>query len=131
MAEERKELQKAEPLDAERVEQAPAFIPAVDIVETDDRALLTVDLPGCDESSVEVHLEEGVLTVRGRVKPDDFPGHDLTYSEYRVGDFERTFTVSELVDSEKIEAKVRNGVLELTLPKVAAAQPKKIQVKVK
>ncbi len=132
MAKDDKELQKAEaqqPIEAERVDKAPVFAPAADILETEQGAVMLVDVPGCDDGAVDIRLEDGVLTVRGRVAPDQFPDHELTYGEYRVGDYERAFSVSELIDSEKIEAAVKDGVLRLTLPKVEAAKPKKIQVK--
>ncbi|MBM4037961.1 MAG: Hsp20/alpha crystallin family protein [Planctomycetes bacterium] len=133
MAKDDKELQKADPqqpIEAERVDRAPVFAPAADILETEQGAVMLVDLPGCDEGAVDIRVEEGVLTVRGRVAPGQFPGHELTYGEYRVGDYERAFSVSELIDTGKIEATVKDGVLRLTLPKVEAAKPKKIQVKV-
>ncbi len=122
--------QAQQPVEAERVERPVAFAPAADVFETDHGAVLLVDLPGCDESTVDVRIEEGVLTVTGRVKAEEHPDHELTYSEYRTGDFERAFSVSNLVDTEKIEATVKDGVLRLMLPKVEAAKPKKIQVKV-
>jgi HSP20 family protein len=110
--------------------RAPAFAPAADVFETKQGAVVLVDLPGCDEGSVDIRVEEGVLTIRGRVQPESHPGHELTYGEYRVGDFERSFSVSELIDTEHIEATVKDGVLRVTLPKTEAAKPKKIQVKV-
>ena len=132
MVKDDKELQKAEsqPIEAERVDKAPVFAPAADILETAEGAVLLVDMPGCDDGSVDVRLEDGVLTVRGRVAPEQFPGYELTYAEYRVGDYERAFSVSELINPEKIEAAVKDGVLRLTLPKVEAAKPKRIEVKV-
>lgn len=122
--------ESGQPIEAERVEKAPTFAPAADVLETDTGAVLIVDLPGCDEKSVDVRVEENVLTVTGRAERENLPDHELTYCEYRTGDFERSFSVSELIDTEKIEATVRDGVLRLTLPKVEAAKPKKIQVKV-
>jgi len=118
------------PADPEPSDRPPVFLPAVDIHETDDGAVLLADLPGCDEASVDVRLEEGVLTITGRVEPDDFPGHQLTHGEYRPGDFERSFSVSDIVDAARIKARVKDGVLRLDLPKAEAAKPKKIQVKV-
>ena len=119
----------AETREKEKRHDAPPLVPPVDIYESDDSAQLVVDLPGCDEASVEVRLEEGTLTITARADRPEFPGHQLTYSEYRPGDFERTFSVSDMVDTEKIEAAVKDGVLRLTLPKAEAAKPKKIEVK--
>ena len=123
------QAEQQQPVDAEVAGQEAALTPAVDIYETDDDGVLVVDLPGCDEGSVDITIEEGVLTVRGTVKPDDLPGLQPASAEYRVGDFERSFTVSELVDVEKVQASVKDGVLRLTLPKAEAAKPKKIEVK--
>lgn len=133
MANEAKELQKHEtqqPIEAQPVGQAPVFAPAADIFETDQGAVLLVDLPGCDEAAVDVRVEDGVLTVKGRVPPAALPGYELTYGEYRVGDYERSFSVSELIDTGKIAATVKDGVLRVEMPKVEAAKPRKIQVKV-
>ncbi|MFW6107441.1 MAG: Hsp20/alpha crystallin family protein [bacterium] len=132
MPEETKDLEKREersPVDAERVRSTAAFAPPVDIYETDEGAVLVADLPGCDREDVDIQYESGVLTIRGRVPEDRFPDHELTYAEYRAGDFERAFSVSELVDPEKIEATVRNGVLRVALPKAEEAKPRKIEIK--
>jgi len=115
------------PAEAERV-APPTFVPAVDIYETDEGAVLVADLPGCEVGNVDVHYEDGVLHIVGHVKPDEFPGHELTYSEYRVGEFDRTFSVSELVDPSKIQASVKDGVLRVLLPKAEEAKPKKINI---
>lgn len=109
--------------------ESATLLPPVDIYEYDEAAELLVDLPGCGESSVEVRIEEGTLTITGRAERPEFPGHQLTYSEYRPGDFERTFSLSDMVDTEKVKATVKDGVLRLTLPKAEAARPRKVEVK--
>jgi HSP20 family molecular chaperone IbpA len=118
-----------EHVDAEVVEDGPTFPPAVDIYETDEGAVLVADLPGCDEGSVDISLEDRELTLRGRVKPEAPEGLELATAEYRVGDFERTFTVSELIDTNAIRATVTDGVLRLTLPKAEVAKPRKIEIR--
>ncbi len=117
------------PQKSERQDTITAALPPVDIYESDDSAQLLVDLPGCDENSVEVRIEEGTLTITARADRPDYPGHELTYCEYRPTEFERSFSVSDMVDTEKVEATVKDGVLRLTLPKAEAAKPKKIEVK--
>ena len=129
MANKTPDPQTPEHVDAEVVDEGPSFLPAVDIYETDEGAVLVADLPGCDETTVDISIEDRELTLRGRVKAPEFEGLELTNAEYRVGDFERTFTVSELIDTSRIEATVRDGVLRLTLPKAEVAKPKKIQIK--
>jgi HSP20 family protein len=128
MTDETKDIQPT-PVEAEVDPDRPTFVPAVDIYETDEGAVLVADLPGCDESNVAISLEDGVLTIRGRVAPEAPEGLTLTAAEYRTGDFERSFTVSELVDPEKVEATFKNGLLRLTLPKAELAKPRKIDVK--
>jgi HSP20 family protein len=116
--------QATEPRTATKV-----FVPHVDIVESDDRITLVADLPGVDQSSLEVSVEKNVLSLRGRVSPAVPEGYQLAYSEYEVGNFERSFTISNDIDRNGIEAIVKDGVLRLTLPKAHHAQVQKIAVK--
>src|SRR5262245_10074237 len=106
------------------------YRPKVDIVETENGLRLWADLPGVDEKSIEIDLVDGVLTLRGRIATDDYENLEPRYTEYGVGDFEARFRLSSQIDGEKIQAKLRHGVLELDLPKVAAARPRKIEVAV-
>jgi len=128
MADER-DPQTPEPLEPEVADDSPTVVPAVDIVETEAGVLLVADLPGCDESNVEIAIEDRVLTVRGRPQADAPEGLDLAAAEHPPATFERTFTVSEIIDTEHIQATVRDGVLRLTLPKAEAARPRKIDIK--
>ena len=128
MADER-DPQTPEPLEPEVADDSPTVVPAVDIVETETGVLLVADLPGCDESSVEIAIEDRVLTVRGRPQADAPEGLELAAAEHPPATFERTFTVSEIIDTEHIQATVRDGVLRLTLPKAEAARPRKIDIK--
>jgi HSP20 family molecular chaperone IbpA len=132
MVNETKEMQKKEaetPPGLERTKVRKVYTPAVDIVERKDDILLIADMPGVDEHSVDITLEKNVLTISGAVE-DDFPReHRLALAEYGVGDFQRTFTLSDEVDSERIQATVSNGVLKLVLPKAEAVKTRKIAVK--
>jgi len=128
MADER-DPQTPEPLEPEVADDSPTVVPAVDIVETEAGVLLVADLPGCDESSVEIAIEDRVLTVRGRPQAAAPEGLELAAAEHPPATFERTFTVSEIIDTEHIQATVRDGVLRLTLPKAEAARPRKIDIK--
>ncbi|HKP55029.1 MAG TPA: Hsp20/alpha crystallin family protein [Chloroflexia bacterium] len=112
----------------ERTRAGRVFLPAVDIYETADSVVLVADMPGVDENSVDVNLEKNVLTIYGRVEPQYPAGHSLTYSEYRIGDYQRSFTVSNTIDWEKIQGTVKDGVLRLTLPKAGPAKTKKIAI---
>jgi HSP20 family molecular chaperone IbpA len=119
----------ATPQGVERTRTGRVYIPAVDIYETSDSVMLVADMPGVDESSLDVSLEKNVLTIYGRVEPQVPAGHSLAYSEYRIGDFQRSFTISNAIDWERIEGVVKNGVLRLTLPKAGPATTKKINIK--
>ena len=104
------------------------FMPRTEIFETPDSIVVLADMPGVDEKSVDITLEQNVLTMTGTVTPVAKPGHTLTYAEYEVGNFQRTFTISDEVDRDKIAATVKNGVLRLVLPKTAPARSRKITV---
>jgi HSP20 family protein len=114
---------------AEGTRNVPMFVPAADIYETKDTLVLSLELPGVEPDAVNVTLEKRVLTVTGHVRSIAPEGHSLTHHEYRDGDYERAFTVSEAIDGEKIQAELRDGVLRLTLPKSQPAPAKTIQVK--
>ena len=113
----------------ERTRTGKVYLPAVDIYETDQDVVLVADMPGVDENSVDVSLEKNVLTIYGRVEPQVPAGHTLAYAEYRIGDYQRSFTISNSINWERIEGVVKNGVLRLTLPKAGPATTKKISVK--
>jgi HSP20 family molecular chaperone IbpA len=116
------------PEGAEHTRTGRVFSPAVDIYETPDSVVLVADMPGVTEDSVDVNLEKNVLTIYGRVEPVVPAGHTLAYSEYRIGDYQRSFTISNAIDWEHISGKVRNGVLTLTLPKAGPAKTRRIAI---
>ncbi len=101
----------------------------MDIWEQDDALVVTADLPGCDESSVDITLEKGVLTIRGLPKIDTPEGFTLVYREYEPAEYLRTFTLPDEIDRPGVSAVVRHGVLTLTLPKAKEVQPRRIAVK--
>jgi HSP20 family protein len=114
--------------DAERTRDCVCFVPRVDIYETNDAIFVAADMPGVDETSVDITLENDILTINGYVEPVEPEGYQLAYAEYRVGDYERRFTLSNKIDQERIEATMKNGVLHLHLPK---AQPTTMTIDVK
>lgn len=125
-----KDLSKTENATAtERIRNVKTFVPRVDIYEAKDALFLIADMPGVDENSVDVELEKNILTIAGRVNIDETKEKSLVYSEYETGDYERTFTLSDEIDREKIHATVKDGVLHLELPKAEKVKPKKIAVK--
>lgn len=114
--------------DAERTRARVAFVPRADIYETEGEIVVVADIPGVDENSVDITLEKNVLTIDGYVEPQAPEGYSLAYAEYRVGDYQRRFTISNEIDREGIEAAVKDGVLHLRLPK-ATPTTQKIAVK--
>lgn len=113
---------------SESTRPGPAYIPAVDIYESKEAMTLIADMPGVPPENLDIDLNDGQLTIHGRVSPPPNMGTHLL-REYGVGDFYREFTLGRLIDQSRIEARIRDGVLILTLPKVDAAKPRKISVK--
>lgn len=112
----------------ERTRDEKIFIPAVDIIERPDDIIIISDVPGCDENSVDITLEKNILTINAQVIKDNIVDKRLVLNEYEVGDFQRVFTLSSEVDRDKIQAKVKNGLLKVILPKAAQAKSRKITV---
>lgn len=131
MSEMTMELEKKEAptsAEAEAVRAQRTFIPRIDIYSAGNEIVLVADMPGVDEHNVDVTLEKNLLTIRGRVVNQAPEGYNSVYSEYRIGDYERTFSLSDEVDRDKIEAVLTNGVLRLTLTKAEVAKARKIAV---
>jgi HSP20 family protein len=114
---------------AESTRNAPVFIPVTDIYETDDALFLTIEVPGVDPDAMNITLDKRVLTIAGRSVGHALEGYTLTHHEYRDGDYERSFTLAESIDGERIEAELKDGLLRLKLPKQQPAPAKSIQVK--
>jgi len=104
------------------------YQPDVDIYETRDALWLWADMPGVDETQINVNLAGGVLTIEGGVALEDYKDLSPTYTEYNVGNYLRRFTISSDIDTDAIKARVTNGVLELELPKAERAKPRRISV---
>src|SRR5690606_31726137 len=99
-----------------------------DIWEGDDAFVLYGDLPGVDPGSLDIQFENRQLTIHGKVCRR-CEGVNYMFSEYGIGDFHRSFTIGEAINSEAISAELCNGVLTLHLPKADEAKPRRIQVK--
>jgi len=109
-------------------EGRPVYMPPADVIEHDDAIVVTIDMPGVDEQSLDVKVEENVLSVTGRTSVADPQGYELLHRDYEPGHFERSFTLSSELDREGIKAQLKHGVLSLTLPKSQDTQPKRIKV---
>ena len=106
------------------------YTPKVDIWESANNFNIVAEMPGVDKNGVNIKIEERILTIIGRVQPVNFEGYNLALSEYKTGNFERAFQISDDINEDKIQATMANGVLTLVIPKKEAAKPKQIQVKV-
>lgn len=117
--------------DAETSGATASWIPAVDIHEYDDRFQIYVDLPGVDPARVDITLENGVLMLSGErtvEKAVERGEQTRVRTERGSGRFHRQFILPDSIDAENIEAKGRNGVLEISIRKHAKAQPRRIKV---
>ncbi len=111
---------------AELTKTGPAFSPDVDIYETDSEIVLLADMPGVTPDALTIDLRDSVLTLSGETTGTDNKAE--VFSEFQSGQYYRRFTLSEIIDQENINAQLIDGVLHLTLPKVAKATPRKITV---
>lgn len=116
-------------VETERTRTRKVYVPRVDIYETKDSIVLIANMPGVDEKSVDVTLEKDTLTISGSVESLSFSGHSVAYAEYDTGDYQRAFTISSEVDRNRIEAKVKNGVLRVILHKAEQVKARKIAIK--
>ena len=113
----------------EQTKPGLVFTPDVDIFETEKGITLLADMPGVKVEDLNIDLRENVLTLDGDVKKPEGQNEVELFTEYRTGKYYRQFNLSEIIDQSKIEAKMTDGVLRLTLPKVEAAKPRKITIK--
>ena len=107
------------------------WVPAVNILEREDAMVITADLPGLKAEDVEVTVEEGILSIRGERKLEETSeGETYHRVERMYGVFERTFTLPNSVDVDKIDARFSNGEMVLTLPKREESKPRSVKIKV-
>ena len=109
-------------------ENEPVYVPRVDIRETADHFTVVADMPGVDDKSVEATVQNRVLTIEGWSRPDKPQGHEALGQEFGCGRFRRDFTLPDSVDTDRIQARVKNGVLSVTIPKKDEVKARKIQV---
>lgn len=102
--------------------------PATDIYETEQGIVVVADMPGVTEKGLDVTLENNVLTLVGRAEWTDPEGREALHREFGPAEYRRTFTLAEDLDRENITARIKAGRLQVTLPKAAKAQPRRITV---
>ncbi len=106
-----------------------AFTPPIDIHEGPDGLTLEADLPGATENNLFIQLEDNVLSLHARIESPAPEGARLIHEEYHVGDYYRSFILSDEVDRERIAAELKNGVLRLSLPKADRARTRRIEIR--
>lgn len=106
----------------------PVFLPAADIYESPAGVIIRCDMPGVAESDLEVTIENKVLTVTGPQMGQGKEGCETLVSEYQTGVYQRTFGLSRDLDDSAVKARLKDGVLEIELPKAREAQPRRIAV---
>ncbi|MEW6351114.1 MAG: Hsp20/alpha crystallin family protein [Thermodesulfobacteriota bacterium] len=104
------------------------FLPAVDILETEKELIVMADIPGVDSKDVEIDLKDDTLSIVGRVVGEEPSDAAYLLTEYPIGNYFRSFKITDVVDQPKIKASIADGVLKLVLPKAAKAIPRKIPV---
>lgn len=118
-----------EPEPATAHEGRAAQTPLIDIHEGPEGLVLEADLPGVAEDGITIQLEDNVLTLHARVGSPAPDGARPLHEEYRVGDYFRSFILSDEVERARIAAELKNGVLRLSLPKAERAKTRRIEIK--
>ncbi|MFZ0107577.1 MAG: Hsp20/alpha crystallin family protein [Thiobacillus sp.] len=106
------------------------LMPLVNVFEDAAGITLYADLPGVPRDRLNLQVEADTLTIEGEVSLDTLEGMEATHAEIGLPRYRRVFTLSKELDSEKVSAELRNGVLKLRIPKAEHAQPRRIEVKV-
>jgi len=126
------EVQVQPKREVERAEESTrpmrAFTPSADIFETEEMLTVVLEMPGVSKDNVDINIENGMLTVEGRIDFEKYDGLKPVYSEYNVGPYRRSFRLSSQVDQSKIAAEMQDGIITLTLPKPEKAKPRRIEV---
>ncbi len=131
MANQSLEVQEKKELVSKGEKTSPAryYVPTTDIHETADALVVTMEMPGVDRGSIDAKVEDDVLRVEARIDAAKYEGMEPLYTEYNVGHFARSFSLSHMIDQGRIDAALNDGVLTLTLNKVQKAQPRQIEIR--
>jgi len=123
-------VQKKKEMEGKQEKTFPAryFVPTADIFETGDALTLVMEVPGVEKKDLDVSLQNGVLSVDGRIDFGKYEGFEPVYSEYNIGHYSRAFALSDQIDPAGISADLANGVLTLTLKKIKEAAARRIEI---
>lgn len=117
-------------MDMSNTTTQPALVPAVDVYEDSQGILLKADLPGVTNENLNVRVEADQLTIEGRVSLGESVQLDPVYGEVRVAQYRRVFALGRDLDTSKIDAGMKNGVLTLRIPKAEQAKPRRVEVRI-
>ncbi len=106
-----------------------SITPPIDIHEGPEGLTLEADLPGATDGNLRIQLEDNVLSLYAKIDSPAPEGAKLVHEEYRLGDYHRSFILSDEVDRDQITAELKNGVLRLFLPKAERARTRRIEIK--
>jgi HSP20 family protein len=104
------------------------YVPCTDIFENDQALVVVMEVQGVDRSDTSINVENNVLSVDGRISHSTYDALSPVYTEYNIGHYSRSFTLSNEIDQEGITARVDDGVLTLVLPKTKDAPPRQIEI---
>jgi HSP20 family molecular chaperone IbpA len=116
----------SETMDPARNERT--YVPVTDIYEKEDAILVRCDMPGVTQEQVDIHLDNYELEITAEQKAETPVGYELLVGEYDTGMFRRKFSIPQLIDRDRIRARLHNGVLDIELPKAEQARPRKIEI---
>jgi len=124
------EVQEKKELVSKEEKTVPAryYVPTTDIFETDDALTVVMEIPGVERQALEVNIENDVLRVDARIDFSKYEELEPLYTEYNIGHFTRSFTLSNNIDQQQISAQLDDGVLTLTLKKAKEAVPRRIAI---
>lgn len=112
----------------EKTKPGKFYVPDTDIYETDEALVVVMDMPGVEKKNIDIKVENNVLSVEGQIDFAKYENLKPVYTEYNVGHFSRSFSISRDIDSAGISAKIEDGVLTLRLPRAKEAAPRRIEV---
>lgn len=109
--------------------ETPAMVPAVDVIENEAGITVKADLPGVSKDNLHIRVDGETLTIEGQVNLGEVQKLEAVYAEIRTAQYKRSFVLSRDLDTSKIDATMKNGVLTLTVPKLEQAKPRRIPVR--
>jgi HSP20 family molecular chaperone IbpA len=124
------QVQHKREVEKERESTIPGrrYLPVTDIFETDQALTMVLEMPGVNKDSVDVRVENGILSIEGQVDLSKYQGLAPLYIEYNVGNYARSFQLSSKIEQDRITAELKDGVMTLNLPKAEKAKPRRIAV---